>query len=167
MPPETVATDNQEWRFAFQRLIVRRALFELVERAPLAEGESRPATIDASLQIGASIRINPETLQSVLTLDVKVLPDLKWQPYRVEMLISGVFVGEMGTVEVLGEFSRLSAPAILFPYIREAVHRMTMDAPFGPLRLNPINIQEMLNRGPWAQEETISASNEPPPPSAQ
>lgn len=163
MQPETVATDNQEWRFAFQRLIVRRALFELVERAPIAEGEARPATIDASLQIAANIQINPETLQSVLTLDVKVLPDLKWQPYRLELLISGIFVGEMGTVEVLAEFTRLSAPAILFPYVREAVHRMTMDAPYGQVRLNPINIQEMLNRLPWAHEEPVTDSNEPPP----
>lgn len=68
-------------------------------------------------------------------------------------------------------FCKSAAPSILFPYIREIVHRMTIDAPNGVVRLDPINISAALNSTEWQVSEVsdgeTNVSTAPPPPSSQ
>ncbi len=154
--------------FAFKRLVVRRALYEYLTRAPHAEEESRPTAIEIGLQVGSTVRLNPSVRQGAITIDIKVLPDQRWQPYRVEVHLTAVFAAvNEGAMEQMDEFCRMGGPNIVFPYIREIVHRLTMDAPDGPIRLDPINFSAMVNEGPWQVLDEPKSSSEPPQPSGQ
>ena len=167
MPPETEVTGTHEPTFRFLRLVVHRQLFEQIARQTPAKGETRPRSLDSEIQIGARIGLDADANQAALRLDITILPNLKWQPYKIEVGVSGVFAGEGATTDQLVEFSKAVAPPILFPYVREMVHRMTMDGIGGPVKLDPINIQDMINRTPWTTEEASSesegatAANEP------
>ena len=151
-PPATIP------RFHFEGLGVSKALFEILPTEPAEDGEQRPDRISVELQIGAAIHMNQDAKRAVVTLDIHVMPDRKWQPYRVQITIAGAFTAENATVEQLDQFCRLGVPPILFPYIREKVHHMTLDAPKGPVRLDPVNIAGMLNSTAWIRAETPSSA---------
>ena len=75
--------------------------------------------------------------------------------------MSGLFSAENATVEVFAQFCRNSVPPILFPYVREIVHRSTMDAQYGTIKIGPINIQDLISRSVWESEtEADSESTE-------
>jgi preprotein translocase subunit SecB len=160
MPPET-ATDPGPTlctpTFRFGRLMVRRASFEEVDRKPRSDGEVRPNPLISSLDIAASILISNDGQQALVTLDVTVRPDLKWQPYRVQVVIAGLFHAQNATAEQFHQFCQRGVPPILFPYVRETVHRLTADGLHGPLRIDPINISELLNRSAWTEEPAADA----------
>lgn len=153
-PDETIAGPavDSSVKFSFQRLMVRKAIFEQVDRAPIAEGETKPKTIQTGLEIGGLIQTNPNAMQGLVTLNVALKPDLKWQPYRIEISVAGFFAAENATEEIWQQFCRSAVPPILFPYVRNLIHVLTVDAAFGLIRLNPINIQDLLS-GIWTSAE--------------
>jgi preprotein translocase subunit SecB len=63
--------------------------------------------------------------------------------------VAGIFSGENVTAELLNEFCRTAGPTILFPYVREIVHKLTADGAYGPIRLDPINVQAALATAEW------------------
>ena len=71
-------------------------------------------------------------------------PDPKWHPYRIEVIVSGVFGSKDASPELFDQFCRSAAPSILFPYIRQIVHSVTADAIEGQLRLDPVNVQALV-----------------------
>lgn len=155
MPPEdatSVVPSEQPPQFRLERFAVRRALFEEVERIPPPEGERRPRRVTLNLQVNTSITMNPESMRAIVMLDVHVMPDLQWQPYRIEVKVSGGFVGENVTIQQFDQFCKIGVPPILFPYVREIVHRLTMDAVFGSVRIDPINIADLVSKSPWVAE---------------
>jgi preprotein translocase subunit SecB len=83
--------------------------------------------------------------------------------------IAAAFQAENASEAELLAFSRVAAPSILFPYVREMVHRLTSDAPRGQVRINPINVAALLNQSDWqiVRAETAVTSSEPSPPSEQ
>jgi preprotein translocase subunit SecB len=93
-----------------------------------------------------------------VTLQVVLLPDLKWQPYHVEVVVAGVFRADRLAPALFDEFCRRAVPSILFPYVRQIVHTLTTDGAFGPVRLNPINIQHLLATDWVASGPGVAAS---------
>jgi preprotein translocase subunit SecB len=153
--------------FRFHRFIVRKVAFEEMERLTPADGEKRPRTVGMELTIGAGIQMNPSEMRAIVTLDVEVRPDPKWQPYDIAVKASGFFSGHNVSVEQFESFCRNGVPAILFPYFREIVHGLTRDAAHGLVRIEPINIGELVRKANWGepQETPSAASTEPEPPS--
>lgn len=151
-------------QFQFTGFAVNRALFEHVERVVPAAGESKPQQVNQKLTVGASIT-NFGERNAEIRLGLTVIPDPKWLPYKVEVEVLGRFALINGTPEVFSQFCRLTAPPILFPYIREVVHRLTMDGRYGPVRLDPINVQGLLNSSEWqtvpVPQQTTTIANEP------
>lgn len=132
--------------FGFDRLVVKKAFFEEAERAPRAPNEPRPSTIDANVNIGAAIKIGTvdDRTWGDVTLTVIVLPDPKWQPYKIEVQVSGRFRLLAGGLDDFDKFCKLVAPSILFPYARQIINMLTADAADGPVRVQPLNIIEIL-----------------------
>lgn len=148
-PPEVVTADAAEdtpKQFTFTGFAVRKAIFEEITRTPLEENEARPDRLLTNLQITTNIQISAEERRAQVTLDVRVFPDLKWQPYRIEVSVSGLFGGLNVTEEQFDHFCKVSVPPILFPYVREIVHRLTMDGAFGIIRLHPVNVSNLVAR---------------------
>jgi preprotein translocase subunit SecB len=158
-------------QFQFTALAVTKAHFEMLPTA--VSNAPRPAKLNVGLQIGASIgtgvRSGPH--HAFITLETVIIPDEAFQPYRIEVTVSGAFSTDNGSQTELLSFCKLAAPSILFPYIRETVHRLTMDAPHGAVRLDPVNISQLLNATEWeiksADGINVPSSTEPVQPSAQ
>jgi preprotein translocase subunit SecB len=157
-------------QFQFTGFAVNRSTFEHLKRVPPALEESKPDEITHNFVVGAGI-IGRADNKAEVRLGITVQPDPKWMPYKVEVEISGQFemVGG-GTPQLFENFCQVIAPTILFPYIREAVHRLTMDGRYGVLRLNPLNIQALLNSAEWKTApigEDAANASAPSQPSSQ
>ena len=162
------ATESQLTQFQFTGFAVNRAVFEHVKRVQPEPGEAKPSELNHNLVVGASISAIGEN-KAEIHLGMTVQPDPKWMPYKVEVEVIGHFSMVTGTADMFDKFCRLVAPPILFPYIREAIHRLTMDGRYGAVRLNPINMQALLNRTEWqtVPAAASTAASEPSPPSSQ
>lgn len=160
--------------FAFNAFHVMGVLFEQVPLVPLAQGEQAP-TLGQDTQMGVQAVASIATDNiGLLRLAVTIVPNPRIQPYKISVDVQGTFSMVTGTREQLAEFCRVNAPMILFPYIRQIVDRITVDAPYGAVRLNPMNITQWLNQTPWKDApvptaETASAlsSIAPAPPREQ
>jgi preprotein translocase subunit SecB len=109
---------------------------------------------------------DPETPRAAVVVDRQISFNWDWRPVsplRFEVAISlsgeptteipeqiavrivGVFSAESANVNVpLGEFLRVNAPAILFPFAREVISTLTGRGPFGTFHLNPVNVPALL-----------------------
>src|SRR5687768_945346 len=107
----------------------------------------------------AGIEIDHDKLKAELTLGFKITADPKKQPYVVEVTIRGRFAIKTGTVEHLEQFAKSGAASVLFPFVRQMIYTVTRDAMWGPLLINPINLQAVLR---WQDEtpQNATASSE-------
>lgn len=167
MSPEE-PSGNVSVKFELAQFAVTRSIFELIGH-PARPDEPRPATVEIGLEVGASAQLMADNTGAFVTLQTKIIPDQQWQPYRLEVTVAAAFRSSDSTQEQLLTFCRVAAPSILFPYIREIVHRLTMDAPHGIVRLNPLNIAAMLDETEWVTVEADGkvTSTAPAQPSEQ
>jgi preprotein translocase subunit SecB len=138
--------------FTFIGFWVDSLTFQEVARAPLEAGDERPPSPGCNMTLGANAGIDPGALQGQITMQATFQPDPKWQPYKLDLKVTGRFGVKDGTAEDLDTFIRVNAPAVLFPYMREIVHRTTKDGQFGVIRVDPINVAAMFS-GAWTQLE--------------
>lgn len=153
MSPENVDNDKPVTPasgFRFINLMVHHASFQEVSEIAPEQGEQRPLKPPITIQVKAQAQISTE-LQAIVSLDVTVLPEPKWLPYVCRVVLSGVFAGDGVTDEQFRRFCHHNVPVILFPYVRETIHRLTMDARCGSLKVDPINIQAMLGTVDWEE----------------
>jgi preprotein translocase subunit SecB len=167
MSPDATTLQVQ---FEFVSLFVTKAIFEfLAGEGP--QTSERPPIVSIGFEVGAEAQIANDGAGAFVKLETKIIPDQKWQPYRLEVSLGAAFRSQGSTVDELLTFCRVAAPSILFPYVREIVHRLTMDAPNGAVRLNPMNISQLLNQTEWtitqATSLTPADSTEPQQPSEQ
>ena len=154
---------NGPKQFHFVNINVTRTLFELLDNTAATGVIGPPGqSIVVGLEIGASVQLASDARSAFVRLDTRVLPDTKFQPYKIEVTLGAIFTSQDATAEQVIEFCRVAGPTILFPYVREIVHRLTMDAPHGPVRLDPVNVSQMLNTSAW---EVVRPSTPSEPPS--
>ena len=151
--------------FELHAIAMNRALFEHLPRVTPEPGEEKPAQMNYNLVLGAAVKYLANGRHEV-SLGVTVTPDPKWMPYKIEVEMLGLFSVAAGSEEDLKQFTRLAAPTILFPYLREVVSKLTADGKHGVVRLNPINVQAMLANSDWV-DVPMTASSEPSQPSEQ
>jgi preprotein translocase subunit SecB len=131
---------------------------------PPTEPPAPLADLPMQIQLTAKASFAQDGSMEV-TLDLRLAPAPAQLPYGVRVVASGYFSakGDLGEEEVQ-KFAKLNAPVIMWPYMREYVHRVTADARFGPLRLNPVNLVALLGGSTWT---AIAAGEEPVPDSAE
>lgn len=166
--PDKVASEPS---FSFDRYIVRKVVFEQIVRTPPEKDEKKPAIINTPMNVSLAIGPpNAAANKSQVTFAVVITPDPKWQPYRVEVVVSGVFGYANTDAETFEKFCKGSVPSILFPYIRQIVQSTSADGAYGPVRINPINIQSLVATN-WptaeAPDTPTELSSEPEPPASQ
>lgn len=64
------------------------------------------------------------------------------QPFVMKVSVEGIFLGNDS--ESLQKFSKVHAPAHLFPFIREIIGNTTLKANIPPLLLPPFNLSAIL-----------------------
>ncbi len=80
-------------------------------------------------------------------------------PYYFEIEGAGLFkFDETPDPKILETFSTINCPAIVFPYIREAIADITRRAGFPALHINPINFIELSKKSKQEAPEKKPAS---------
>lgn len=144
-PPEVAVPT-----FELHGVALNRALFEHLPRIKPEAGEKKPAQMNYNMMLGAGVKFLANGRHEV-SLGITVTPDAKWMPYKIEVEMIGLFSVTSGTEEDLKQFTRLAAPTILFPYVREVISRLTTDGKHGQVRLNPMNVQALLSTSNWVE----------------
>lgn len=169
MPPPDAPVPSQDPglapKFTFDAFFVERVHFEHLERQSTEDSESRPERVPLDLRIGGSLLVDHENRRAQVTLDVVLLPDPKWQPYKIEVRVLGRFSQLSGTPEQFEQFCKVGAPPILFPYAREIAYSVTRDGGHGVVRVHPINVQSII--GEWEQEQHGEQSEKEQPGATQ
>ena len=165
--PETVPSTERPV-FHFVRFNLLGLVFQQVPKATAAEGEQPPPQgWPVQLSVNAGIGVSEERVGQ-LRLTISIIPDPRVQPYNIVVDVIGTFSTQNGTLAQMTDFCRLAAPGILFPYVRQIIDRTTTDAPFGVVRLDPVNINQLVNQTPWGEVppqapvtpgETVSGSS--------
>lgn len=151
--------------FEMHGIALNRALFEHLPRVTPGPDEKKPSQMNYNMMLGAGVKYLTNGRHEV-SLGMTVTPDPKWMPYKIEVEMIGLFSVTAGTEDDLKQFTRLAAPTILFPYVREVISKLTADAKYGPVRLSPMNVQALLNNSNWV-EVPMTASSESEQPSEQ
>ena len=156
---KTTQSDVRQPEISFRKLWVTRAAFQELAKLAAAEAEA-PQGYPVELGIAVKVLVSPENVGRVL-MTLSVNGDQRSRPYRLHLEIVGEFAGKSGASrdEVLG-FCRDAGPTLLFPYARQIIERMTSDGFYGPIRLDPIYLRQMLTEQTW-QNEPDAAKNVP------
>jgi len=95
--------------------------------------------IDLDLNVKNNFSKDKKTL--ITTLTAVLFKNAENAPFNLKVIVEGEFKGEYKN---LRKFSKLNAPAHLFPFLREIISNTTMRANIPPLVLPPLNLTELL-----------------------
>jgi preprotein translocase subunit SecB len=96
--------------------------------------------VDLGLKVKHSFSRDKKSLTTILS--VVLFSKIKNSPFKMKVSVEGVFVGDDSNE--LKMFSKVHAPAHLFPFIRETIGNTTMKANIPPLLLPPFNLSAIL-----------------------
>ncbi len=85
---------------------------------------------------------SPDKKNLTVELSVVLFKQKKDSPVRMKVVVEGIFSGE--DYKQLKKFSKINAPAHLFPFVREIIGNSTIRANLPPLLLPPINLAAIL-----------------------
>lgn len=101
---------------------------------------------EEGLEVEMSVNINSEFNKSEkklkLTLEVSLFKETPNPPFRLLVSASGYFKGK--DTNTLEEFSKVQAPALIFPFIREIIANLTMRTGYPPVLIPPTNILALV-----------------------
>lgn len=119
--------------YSLESIHTIRASYGLV----LAEGDP-PEERELSFMWDWRVAEKPGSFQVLLGAQVGPCKDA---PDELEAVILGTFevIGEVQSVNLRG-FVELNAPAVLMPYLRQALTTLSAQGPMGPFYLIPINV---------------------------
>ena len=92
--------------------------------------------VDISFKTKSSFSSDKKSFD--VELSVALFSGKKNGPFSMKVTVAGTFSGK--DYEQLKKFSKVHAPAHLFPFVREIIANATMKANIPPLLLPPINL---------------------------
>lgn len=98
--------------------------------------------VEISFKTKKSYSQDKKTLQ--ITLSATLFQKTKNRPFIMSVSVKGTFTSKNS--EELESFSKVHAPAHLFPFVREIIGNTTMKANISPLLLPPFNLTTMLHK---------------------
>jgi preprotein translocase subunit SecB len=122
---------------AVSQVFMEEARFSHREDALALPHDTKPDLGEIEITLEAGLR--PDGKAGLLRLTAFTKPDAK-ALYRVSVKMIGVFEQQSGSENMpMSDFIGDWAPALLFPFLREAFANITGRGRFGPVWLNPIN----------------------------
>jgi preprotein translocase subunit SecB len=92
-----------------------------------------------NIEIAVEAGLRPDRKAGLLKLSAATRPETE-PLYNVKVKMVGLFEQQSGSENLpMADFLGDSAPALLFPFLREAFANITSRGRFGPVWLNPIN----------------------------
>ncbi len=121
----------------FVKVTLTELSFKLNKKFKLPK-DGCPVEID--VQTKNSFSPDKKTLNTMLS--VALFTRTRSRPFSMKVTVEGTFTGQ-DPME-LKKFSKVNAPAHLFPFVREIIGNATMKANIPPLLLPPFNISAMI-----------------------
>lgn len=144
-PAESVTkAPSPESSFSLLGIVLREAHYTEVDVAtPPLPQKDHPEAIDTDIDLTGTINIF-ESNVAELMLSIRVRPDPKFKPLDLFVRMSAGFSSPAGAepnqvIQWVNQVGML----ILFPYLREAISNITSRSPFGPVFLNPMQLQSL------------------------
>lgn len=81
---------------------------------------------------------SPDKKNLAVLLSVSLFEKTRNRPFEMKVSVEGTFSGD--DYKELQKFSRVHAPAHLFPFVREIIGNASMKANIPPLLLPPVNL---------------------------
>ena len=143
--------DNKEPQFMIQRVYVKDLSFETPNSPSIFRDEWEPKL---NLDLNTSHSILEDNVYEVI-LDVTATVNNKDNvAFLAEVKQAGIFTIEGASGEQLEHLLASFCPNILFPYAREAVSDMVINASFPQLVLAPVNFDALYMQQKEQAKET-------------
>lgn len=127
-------------KFTIDRILITEFSFH---REQMIDFDNEYDNVENSLAISPSISIGETDIVVKLTTEI-VQSFQERKLVEAKVVIIGVFRAEGDGDEKLKEnFAAVNAPAILFPYIREAISSASVKSGLPPVLIQPVNFVEM------------------------
>lgn len=127
-------------KFIIDSVLITESFFR---REEMIDFENEYNKVENSLVIGPSVSIRENEIIVKLTTEITQFFQGR-KLVEAKIVIVGLFRAEGEGDEKLKEnFASINAPAILFPYIREAISSASVKSGLSPILIQPINFVEM------------------------
>jgi preprotein translocase subunit SecB len=158
-PAVTLEPSLASASFHFLRFMVNHSEMQELEIVPRTAPPPQQSGQSAT-EIGVAARVTITGERGLLSLDVVVTTDPALMPYRIQVTATAEFGMKNGTKDQFAVFLKNNGPALMFPYVRQTIDQLTADGRFGRVRLDPINMQALLNRDAWSEEPPLNANEQ-------
>jgi preprotein translocase subunit SecB len=102
-----------------------------------------PPKSELVMRFDASVSVAPENNKMTCELSCQI--EDKSKSFKIICSMVGMFSTVGGSENMsLEQFAQVSAPALVFPFLRETIASITAKAGMPPLLLPPMNIKAML-----------------------
>lgn len=134
-----IARQPKEATFSFSRFRIIKLVFSINPK----HKPKKTLIINSDLSLGSKFKKQEKTLFSFL----KVVIKKGNVPFFIEIETEGRFLFDtMPDKDSLNRISSINAPAIMYPYLREAIADVSRRAGFNPLHLAPFNFVRLAEK---------------------
>jgi preprotein translocase subunit SecB len=140
---EQQLSKEHEGALAFHGVFVREAVFsDMGVDQPIVA----PGMVDANLGLRVGHKFSDDGRMCSVLLSVKIEPPEGVPAFKeLRATVEGIFgVGPDKDPKDLQKFVELQAPALLVPYLRETISRLTSTARVSTLVLPPLNMVKVM-----------------------
>jgi preprotein translocase subunit SecB len=117
----------------------------LVDQTFRYQADKKPSVgLHVKMNLQNNINEAERVLESLLTFDVLASDKPEDSLFIISATIRGLFQEVPGGPIDLKKFSEINGPAILFPFVREAISSVTAKSPVGAVLLPPVNIGALV-----------------------
>lgn len=129
----------KEARFSFSGFRIIKLIFSINPK----HKSRKTIKINSDLSVGSKFKKKEKTLFLFLKVEIK-----KGNiPFFIEIEAEGRFrFDAMPDKDSLNRISSVNAPAIMYPFLREAIADITRRAGFAPLHLAPFNFVKLAEK---------------------
>lgn len=128
--------DKIESKFKLRGIVLVESNFRRIPEVIINQGEKTETKVDVK-----SENKDSRNLATEVTIELTSTFENKTQ-FLMKVVMVGLFEAEDCTKEQIDNFSKINAPAIIFPFVREHVISMTIKAGLPPIALPIINFVE-------------------------
>lgn len=140
----------------FDTVLLRRASYEELPEGEQVEREFEELALSIAIRSRfpkAHGETEPTTAEVQLKLSVE--PASAPPPFFAEVVVAGRFSYADEKNLNLDAFVSNQAPALLFPFAREAIANLTVRTRFGPVLIPPVNVRALIEQ----DEQSVSVAS--------
>lgn len=135
---------NEQQGINFDKIIFEKINVEI---NPEFKPEDIGKGLDVDISLNANGKIDKSNKILIFKLETALFKNTKNKPFNIFIKAIGFFsVKDEADIPRLEEFSKINAPALIFPFVREIIADLTLKTGYQPLLLPPINIVALISK---------------------